>query len=98
MLISHAAISSGVATAPRFGLSAANAKPDAMVRPEAIMRRVLRVDMLHLSFVGNAPGGDRIGVIDCPLAARGNHVLARWLGVTGLVGGAALQDRRPAVP
>src|SRR6202023_2406324 len=47
MLMSHAAISSGVATRPRFGLSAANATAEAMARTEAAMR-ALRVDMLHL--------------------------------------------------
>src|SRR6476469_10867161 len=64
MLMSHAAISSGVASCPRFGLSAANATAEAMARPEAAMRKALRVDMLHLAFIGNGPGRDGIGMID----------------------------------
>src|SRR5436190_17697004 len=74
MLMSHAAISSGVATRPRFGLSAANAMADVVARIEPAMRRALRIDMLHLAFVGNGPGRDRIGVIDRSGAARGDHL------------------------
>src|ERR1700757_1691467 len=98
MLMSHAAISSGVATRPRFGLSAANATAEVMARPKAAMRRALGVDMLHLTFVGNRPSRDGIGVIDRPVAARGDHLLTRRLDVSGLIGGAALQDRWAAVP
>src|SRR5438874_1545078 len=98
MLMSHAEISSGVASCPRFGLSAANATAEAMARPEAAMRRALRVDMLHLALLGNGPGCDGIAVIDGPVAARGDHLLTRRLDVTSFVSGAALQDRRPAVP
>src|SRR6516225_2081654 len=98
MLISQGTISSGVSTRPRFGLSAANATAEAMARPEAAMRRALRIDMLHLAFVGNGPGRDGVGVIYRSAAARGDHLLSRRLDVTALVGRAALQDRRPAVP
>src|SRR2546427_3865384 len=98
MLMSHAAISSGVAARPRFGPSAANATAEVRAKPEAAMRIALHVDMLHLALVGNGPGRDGIGVIDRPVAAPGDHLLARRLDVTGLVGGAALQDRRVAVP
>ena len=52
--------------------------------------------MLHLAFVGNGPGRDRIGVIDRSGAARGDYLLSRRLDVTALVGRAALQDRRQA--
>src|ERR1700738_5325441 len=69
-----------------------------MARPEAAMRRALRIDMLHLAFVVNGPGRDGVGVIDRSVAARGDHLLSRRLDVTALVGRAALQDRRPAVP
>src|SRR5439155_24632809 len=98
MLMSHWAISSGVATRPRLGLSAANATAEAVARPEAAMRRALRIDMLHLAFVGNSPARDSVGVIDRSVAARGDHLLSRRLDVTALVGRAALQDRRSPVP
>src|SRR3954464_2769976 len=98
MLMSHAAISSGGATRPRFGLSAAKAMAVAMVKPKAATRRALRVDMHHLAFVGNGPRRDGVGVIDCPVPTRGDHLLARRLQVTRFVVGAALQDRRPAIP
>src|SRR3954453_21887318 len=97
MLMSHEAISSGVAARPRFGLSAANVTAEAMARPEAAMRRALRIDMLHLAVVGNSPSGNGVGVIDGSAAARSDHLLPRRLDVTGLVGHAALQDRRPAI-
>src|SRR4051812_34087850 len=98
MLMSQEAISSGVAARPRFGLSAANVTAEDMARPEAAMRRALRIDMLHLAFVGNSPGRDGVGVIDGSIAAYGDHLLSRRLDVTGLVDGAVLQARRPAVP
>src|SRR3954463_1549881 len=98
MLMSHAAISSGVAARPRFGLSAANAAAEATARPEAAIRRALRVDMLHLAFVGNCPGRNGVGVIDRSVAARGDHLLTRGLQITGVVGRAALQDGRPTIP
>src|SRR4051794_19278732 len=98
MLMSQEAISSGVATRPRFGLSAANVTAEAKARPEPAMRRALRIDMLHLAFVGNSPGRDGVGVINGSAAARRDHPLPRRLDVTGLVGHAALQDRWPALP
>jgi hypothetical protein len=58
----------------------------------------VRIDMLHLAFVGHGPGRDCIGVIDCSVAARREHFLAGRLGVTCLVGGAALQECWAAVP
>src|SRR6476661_1524958 len=98
MLMSHAAISSCVAARPRFGLSAANATPEAMAKPEVAMRRALRVDMLHLAFVGNRPGRNGIGVEDRPGPALGDHLLARRLDVAGVIDRAALQDGRATVP
>src|SRR3954452_9358706 len=79
MLMSHAAIPSGVAARPRFGLSAVKAAVEAMARREAAIRRALRVDMLDLAFVGNGPGRNGVGVIDRSIAARGDHLLTRRL-------------------
>jgi hypothetical protein len=58
----------------------------------------VRIDMLHLAFVGHGPGRDCIGVIDCSVAARREHFLAGRLGATCLIGGAALQECWAAVP
>src|SRR4051812_13950774 len=98
MLTSHAAISSGVATRPRFGPSAATATAEIRASAETVMRRLLRVDMFHLPFIGNAPGCDRVGVEDRPGPALGDHLLARRLDVPGVIDRAALQDGRATVP
>src|SRR5215831_6657239 len=97
MLTSHGVISSGVAILPRLGLSTANALAEVVARIEPPMRRALRIDMLHLAFIGNGPAGDGIRVIDPSVATRGDHLLSRRLHVTALVGGTTLQDRRSAV-
>jgi hypothetical protein len=48
--------------------------------------RMLREDMLYLPFVGDGPRRDRVGVVDCPVAAGGDHLFARRLNVAdGLV-------------
>ena len=60
--------------------------------------RCLCVDMLHLAARQHAPGRDAIAVIIGPAAAQRHHLGARRLHVAGVVGDAALQQRRSAVP
>src|SRR6266700_5751183 len=58
----------------------------------------LRIDMAHLALLVHGPAGDAVAhevARDPPL---GDHRVARPLHVAGVVGGAALQDRGPAVP
>src|ERR1700704_3990307 len=98
MLMSQPAMSSPVAARPGFGLAAAEAAAAATASPQAARRSALRVDMLHLALVGYAPGRDRVGMIDRPVAAIGNHLLAGGLHVSALIGRAALQDGGPAAP
>src|SRR5262249_27924470 len=97
VLISQAAISSGVATTPRWGLSA-NAELQTNASAEAARARRLRIDMLHLADVANAPARDAIEMINRFAAAIGDEGGARWLDIAGIVRRAALQDRRSAIP
>src|SRR5229473_4982356 len=95
---SQDAISSGVATRPRFGLTAAKAAPQTTTSAEPAARRWLRVNMLHLPVLGYAPAGDAVGVVVPPLPAIGDHLGACRLDIAAVVRRAALQDGRSAVP
>src|SRR5262249_41554980 len=94
MLISQAAISSGVATRPRLGLSA-NAELQTNASAEAATARRLCIDMLHLAGLANAPARDAIEMIKHFVAAIGDEGGARWLDIAGIVRRAALQDAGP---
>src|SRR5262245_53837881 len=97
MLMSHDAISSGAAMRPRFGVSA-TAASETTVSAKAAARSRLRVDMLDLPILGNAPARDPIEVVECLGATIGDELGARRLGIACIVRGAALQDSWPAVP
>src|SRR5713226_2371113 len=86
---SQDAISSGVATRPRFGLSAAKAAPQTTASTEPAASRRLRVNMLRLPGPGYAPAGDAVGVVVPPLPAIGDHLGARRLDIAAVVGRAA---------
>src|SRR4051812_48108136 len=106
MLMSQAAISAGVIGLPRLGPAAAAAPaPRASARNAA--RESLRVDMLHLPFRVDRPARRPVVVLaderrdrrrPRALAALGDDLRARRLHVAGIVPGAALEHRRPAVP
>src|SRR5215475_9734119 len=106
-LISHAAISAGSIGLPRPGPSA-DAAPAAKksVSPTA-GDILLGVDMFDLPVAIDAPAGDGVEVLiqhrpdrrNCPqLTAVGDEFGSGRLHVAGIVPGAALQGRRPAVP
>src|SRR5262245_7490900 len=97
MLMSHDAISSGVATRPRFWLSA-DAVLDTTAITEAAARSLLCVNMLHLTILGNTPTRDPIEVVERFGAAIGNEFGARGLDEPCLIRGATLQDGGSAVP
>src|SRR6476660_8640849 len=96
MLMSQDAISSRAATRPRSGLSARAAlQTRASV---AAGRKRLRVNMVHLPALGNAPAGNTVEMVECFGAPLGNEFSTRRLDIAGLIGGAALQDGGAAVP
>src|SRR5260221_10044420 len=97
MLMSQAAISSGVAGRPRPGPSA-RAGAVSPSRTRTAVARALRIDMRHLAAFGNGPARDRVIVIDRPGSPLGDQMGAGRLNVAGSVGRAALQDRWTAVP
>src|ERR1700676_5047721 len=95
MLMSQEARSSGEIGFPRFGDCAKAAEPSATSTPAAMS---LRIDMLDLALVGDAPGGDHVVVEVAAVATRRDELRAVRLHVAGFVGGAALQRDGRAVP
>jgi hypothetical protein len=95
--MSHDAIPSGVAMRPRFGLSP-SAALEATAIAEAAATSLLRVDMLDLPILGNAPASDPIEMVKCLEATLGDEFGACRLDIAGVIGGAALQHRGPAIP
>src|SRR5579871_6692503 len=106
MLMSHGARSAGLMGWPKRGPSAAlaPAMPNANTSAAA---DILRIHMAHLALRIDAPAGDGVEVLHgkslhtgraARRAALGDERLAGRLHVAGLVGGAALQHHRPAVP
>src|SRR5437660_5138741 len=105
ILMSQGAISPGSMGVPRFG-PAAKAAPEP--RPSArTMAGSLCVDMFYLPFAVDRPAREAVVVLVrepqhvrdlVGLAALGHELGAGRLHVAGLVPGAALQDRWPAVP
>src|SRR3954453_15634513 len=94
----HAAISCAVTTRPRSGPSAATAALEPRMIAATAARTGLRVGMLHLALLGDAPGRDRVRMIKCAVATAGNHLLARGLHVSGIIDRAALQNGRASIP
>src|ERR1700704_5295673 len=103
--MARGASSAPVIGLPRLGVSA-SAAPAATA--SAVPARIsLRIDMLDLPIGADGPARDRIEVLareaedrrrPRSLAARGDEVGAQRLEIAALVPGAALQNRRPAVP
>src|SRR6516164_8518388 len=96
MLMSHTAISSGVAGCPRSGVSA-SATVDTTSNADAALK-CLRIDMPDLPVLADRPAGDAVEVIERLRAAFGDQRCARRLDIPGTVCSAALQHRRAAVP
>src|SRR5437588_177090 len=105
MLMSHAARSAVLIALPSLGPSALTCIEEKT--RSAIAAAILGVDMLHLPFAVDRPAGDAVvmligeglnGRSGFQLAALRDEFGARRLRVAGLVPGAALQDRGPAVP
>src|SRR5262247_2987104 len=97
MLMSHPAISVGVAARPRLGVSTwALAQPAKTIAMTA--RASSRVDMLDLAVGGHAPRLDRVAVEDRVVSVLGDELLALRLDVAGIVDGARLEHRRRPVP
>src|SRR5215470_509614 len=106
----HALMSASEMALPRPGVSANAAEPNASesAREETRERTRLRVDMLDLPFVVDAPGSgtvvvligerERAGQRPLGLAAGSDELRAGRLRVAGFVPGAAKQDDGLAVP
>src|SRR5204863_8291363 len=97
MLISHAAISSGVAARPRSGLSAPAAQ-QLIASAEQIARILSRINMLDLAALRHAPARDAVEVVDRARAAIRDQLGACRLDSAGFVRRAALQGRGSAAP
>src|SRR5579883_1159662 len=110
--MSHALMSASETGLPRFGdwLPGLCAKlaPVSNARATAKANNGLRIDMLDLPFAVDGPTGDAVVVLVrekqgarkglLGLAPRRHKLGAQRLHVPGLVPGAALQDRRLAIP
>src|SRR5262249_37128067 len=97
MLMSHPAISVGVAARPRLGVSTwALAQPAKTIAMTA--RASSRVDMLDLAVGGHAPRLDRVAVEDRVASVLGDELVPLRLHVAGIVDGTRLEHRRGAIP
>src|SRR5262245_676629 len=105
----HESTSSAVAGLPNCalpsnGVCCASATPDVAktvavtVAGSAAPTMCLRTDMAHLSVRVDRPTGDAVGHIVPGEPTLGDHRGTRPLHVAGVVGAAALQHRRLAVP
>src|SRR5579885_3085410 len=104
----QAAMSAAVAGLPRCGpsFSPVHAAPPATLRVTAAAsaahrsnaRDPSRIDIMEPAVLANLPGDDGVVVEIAVAAALGDQRRALRLHVAGVVGGAALQDRGPAVP
>src|ERR1700730_465441 len=97
MLMSPNALSSAAALRPRLGLSE-SAASERTASVNAAAKSRLRVDMLNLPILSNAPARDPIEMVECLVATLGDELGACRLDIAGIVRGAALQARWPAVP
>src|SRR3954466_8313338 len=95
MLMSHGARSAGEIDCPSCGPWAS---AGAAAQIAAQTARCLSVNIGRLSLLVDAPACDRIVVIHPAQAPLRNEGRARRLHHSGIIGGAALQHRRTAVP
>src|SRR6185369_2643011 len=98
MLVSQAAISSGLTSRPRFG--PAKAVPATKIT-EAIRTRVLEilpVDIANFSFRAYAPGLNRVVVIRVARRVLANPFFTGRLDVPFLINGPALQQYGASIP
>ena len=99
MLMSHPAISAGVAERPRLGVSWATLDLEAARARSTIMTAVkLRVDIFHLAGFLYLPRLDGMVVKDGVRAMRADQGVARRLDGPAVVGGTALEHGRGPVP
>src|SRR5258708_4742454 len=93
------AISAGVAARPMaYGLCACDGPAQASSHRANTAMQALRIVIAHLAIGSNAPGPDRVVVIEIALAADREKFGQRRLDVTGFIDRAALNDGRLAVP
>src|SRR3981081_3513735 len=93
------AISAGVATRPMpYGLCASAGVARSSIATANAAHSSLRVGIGHLAVSGDTPGPDRVVMVELIVPAAREHFSQRRLNVAGLVDGAALDYRRPAVP
>src|SRR5688572_25718504 len=97
MLMSHGAISAGAMGCPNCG-ACADAAFGAAMSIAAQTARLLSIHIGRLPLLVDAPACDRVVVVDAPKAAVGGELRARRLHHAGVVGGAALEHGRPAIP
>src|ERR1700733_12499771 len=97
MLMSHEAISSGLAALPRLGPSA-SAPPHPTTSAEQATRNALRIDMFDLAALCDAPAGNPVEMVIRPPSAIGNELGPRRLHVSGFFGRAVLGGGRAAIP
>src|SRR5262245_26182300 len=99
MLISHPATSAGVTGRPRFGVSWAALPVYPTTAISIITTAVkLRIDIFHLAVCFHLPRLDGVVMVGDIGAMRGHQGVARRLDRTRIIGGAALQHGRSAVP
>src|SRR2546425_1652268 len=99
MLMSHPAISAGVAARPRFGVSrAAEPAHPVTTTTEPTRTSALRVNILDLAIRLHAPGLDRVVVVDDVGAVLGDQLIATGLDAAGVIRRATLEHVRGAVP
>src|SRR5919106_4913498 len=99
ILMSHPAISAGVAGRPRLGVSWATLDVEAARARSTITTAVtLRVDIFHLTGSLYLPRLDGIVVKDGVRAMRADQGVARRLDGASVVSGTALEHSRGTVP
>src|SRR5438105_12301021 len=94
-LISHGAISAGAMGSPNCG-DCACAEVATRTAAQNAMRSSIHIGRLPL--LVDAPACNRVVVIEAAKSALGGELRARRLHHAGVVGGAALQNRRATVP
>src|SRR3982075_1873328 len=97
MLMSQAAISSGVAARPRSGLCAPTT-PQLSPSSAAVSSQRSCIDMLDLPIWRHAPARHAVEMIDAVGAAARDQLGTRRLHITARVDRAALQHGGAAVP
>src|SRR5579871_6744765 len=96
MLMSQVARSSGEIALPRLGDCWAAAAPHRATSAAAAASS--RINIFHLALVGDVPARDHVAVEVAAVATQRDKLRPRRLDVAGLVGGAALQRHRAAIP